>query len=114
VLFRSGIDADCEDLAMRLDRRATPDDGYRFQRSVYLLRDGLQGEAVTRAITGKLAESMVAGISGYSQIQYSTAEVMDLYGEQFPQLDDNKDGTLDDDLQLLKRTVEESDALVRQ
>ncbi|MCB1220925.1 MAG: PDZ domain-containing protein [Planctomycetales bacterium] len=113
LIARAGIAADCEDLAMRLDRRATPDDGYRFQRTVYLLRDGFKGEPVTRAITGKLTESMVAGISGYSQIQYTSAELMDLYDQDFPQLADNKDGTLDDDLQLLKQTLEDSDALVR-
>src|SRR5690606_8011670 len=74
-----GIAADCDDLVSRLDRRASADDGYRFERSAYLLRNALKSEAVTRNLTGKLAEAMTAGISGYSQIQYSAAETMDIY-----------------------------------
>ncbi|MEZ5339764.1 MAG: PDZ domain-containing protein [bacterium] len=114
LITKAGIEADCADLNERLRRRATPDDGYRFQRTAYLLRDGLKGEAVTRSLSGKLTESIVAGISGYTQIQYTLAEMMDIYGSDFPELADNKDGTLDDDLALLSTTLTEADALVRE
>ncbi len=114
LIDTAGIRADCDDLNARLDRRATPDDGFRFERAVYLLREGLKGEALTRGITGKLAESMVAGISGYSQIQYTTAELMDLYGEDFPVLTDNKEASLDDDLLLLAATLENCNTLIGQ
>ncbi len=37
-----GIRKDCDDLWLRLYNRATPDDGYRFKRTTYILRDGLK------------------------------------------------------------------------
>ena len=114
LIEQAGIGADGRDLQARLERRAAPDDGYKLQRSVYLLRDGLKGETVTRSISGKLAEGMVSGLSGSSQIQYVAGEVLDIEDLPFPELADNKDATLDEDLQLLADSLVQCQELIGQ
>lgn len=113
LISHSSIEAQCSDLYDRLDRRASPDDGFKLERTVYLLRDGLKGESITRSISGKLAEGMVSGLSGYSQIQYIAGELLDIRELAFPELSDNKEAGLDDDLQLLSVTLVDCDALIK-
>jgi hypothetical protein len=108
------IESQCSDLYARLDRRASPDDGYKLERTVYLLRDGMMGESITRSITGKLAEGMVSGLSGYSQIQYVAGELLDIRELPFPELIDNKEADLDEDLQLLSTILVDCDVLIKQ
>ena len=55
LIEQQGITADTADLYARLDRRATPDDGYKLERLVYLLRDGLKGEALTWEIVDEVS-----------------------------------------------------------
>lgn len=78
LIDKRSIRADCDDLAARLNNRATPDDGYRLSRTTYLLRDGLKGEAVTREISDTLAGEASWGSDGYYDMQYYIASLLDL------------------------------------
>jgi hypothetical protein len=79
--------AQYEDLKSRLNARATPDDGYRLRRVTYLLRDGFQGEVVTRSLSEALQAGARRGISGYTDIQLTAAQALDLEGlTAFPRL----------------------------
>jgi len=78
LITKRGIKADCDDLMQRLDNRASPDDGYRLSRVVYLLRDGLKGEALTREISDTLAGEASWGPRGYYDMQYYVAGLLDV------------------------------------
>ena len=76
----SGIMESNTDLYRRLDERASPDDGFKLSRVVYLLRDGLKGEAVTRAITDRIYQATEQGGVGYPGIQVVCADLLDIPG----------------------------------
>jgi hypothetical protein len=77
---KRNVRADTDDLWRRLDERATPDDGTRLTRPVYLLRDGLKCEAVTRAVTTPAAEACLRGVDGYPVLQSQAAGLLDING----------------------------------
>lgn len=72
------IKAENADLFDRLNRRATPDDGYKLSRVVYLLRDGLKGEALTRQISDGFAQDCKAGLAGFAPLQAQVADLLDI------------------------------------
>lgn len=71
------VPMDTADLYQRLNNRASPDDGFRLSRLVYLLRDGLKGEAVTREISARVSREALLGVGGYYVIQDIAAELLD-------------------------------------
>jgi hypothetical protein len=78
LIDKRGIRADCDDLRTRLDKRASPQDGYKLSRVAYLLRDGLKSEAVARAISDTVAGEAGWGADGYFDTQYYIADLLDL------------------------------------
>lgn len=72
------IRADCDDLLKRLDARAGPYDGYKLSRVVYLLRDGLKGEALGQEISGNLACHAAKGLDGYYSDQAYAGLLLDI------------------------------------
>ncbi len=77
LVAKQNVSLDSEDLMNRLNTRASPDDGFKLSRLVYLLRDGLKGEAVTRDISSSFAEMTGLGITGYPGIQGIAADLLD-------------------------------------
>jgi hypothetical protein len=73
------ITAENADLFERLARRAAPDDGYKLSRVVYLLRDGLKGEALTRQISAGIAQDAPAA-GGFRLAAARAAELLDVHG----------------------------------
>ena len=78
--YKRDVRSDTDDLWLRLNERATPNDGTRLTRPVYLLRDGLKCEAVTRAITQPAARACDFGVDGYPLLQAQAAGLLDLDG----------------------------------
>ncbi len=74
------VAVDNADLRLRLDTRATPDDEYKLTRTVYLLRDGLKGEAVIRQVTDEVALAASERLGGLRRLQTHSAELLDLGG----------------------------------
>jgi len=72
------IRADCDDLFARLNARASPYDGYKLSRTVYLLRDGLKGEAMGQQISGDLAGHAAKGLDGYYSAQAYAGLLLDI------------------------------------
>jgi len=70
--------AENADLRERLAQRAAPDDGYKLSRVVYLLRDGLKGEALTRQISDGLARDAARGLGGFAALQSQAAGLLDI------------------------------------
>ncbi|MBN2082560.1 PDZ domain-containing protein [bacterium] len=76
-----GIEEYNADLQARLIERASPNDGYKLTRMVYLLRDGLKGEAITRQISDRLTGVCLnRHTGGFAPIQAAAAELLDLPG----------------------------------
>lgn len=72
------IQSDCADLWSRLDARASPYDGYKLSRVVYLLRDGFKCEAMGQLISGDLAGFAGQGLNGYYSAQAYCGMLLDI------------------------------------
>lgn len=77
---RARIEDDNSDLQERLYNRASPDDDYKLSRVVYLLRDGLKGEALALAVSDQLAAYASTGVGGFAGAQAYAGELMDVSG----------------------------------